>query len=202
MNTPNDLVIDLQGRIWFSNPWSQTISDPAEKRELEDGSVLRADPQKDGSYVVRRMTFDTLRPNGVLLSADEKTLYVAESGFSLDNNRELRAYDINADGSLGGYDLLHTFGIDRHGLQRGVDGMCLDVDGNIIACAGWDKAGPGGLIYVFSPRGRVIQTHRVPARQPTNCCFGGPDMRTLYVTSFDGHLISARTDRKGWALYP
>ena len=80
--------------------------------------------------------------------------------------------------------------------------MCLDADGNIIACAGWMRAGPGPMIYVFSPTGRVIETHRTPCRQPTNCCFGGPDMSTLFVTSTDGHLLMAETDRRGFGIYP
>ena len=52
------------------------------------------------------------------------------------------------------------------------------------------------MIYVFTPEGRVLETHPVPAK-PTNCCFGGPDLRTLYVTAGDGNVYSARTDRQG-----
>jgi gluconolactonase len=97
---------------------------------------------------------------------------------------------------------LHTFGADPQALHRGIDGMCFDIDGNIIATAGWEQGGPGPLIYVFSPSGRVLQTHPVPALRPTNCCFGGADMTTLYVTSTQGHFFRAETDRVGWALYP
>ena len=202
INTPNDLAIDYQGRIWFSNPWNHNNVDPDPPEELDNRSVLRADPQKDGSYIATRVTFDTTGPNGVLLSADQKTLYVADSNQDPAYVRELRAYPINADGSLGSYKLLHTFGKDGGGAQRGVDGMCLDMDGNIVACAGWNRAGPGPMIYVFSPTGRVIETHRTPCRQPTNCCFGGPDMTTLYVTSTDGHLLKAETNRRGFGIYP
>ena len=63
---------------------------------------------------------------------------------------------------VGSYTVLHTFGKDSRGVQRGVDGMCLDTEGNIIACAGWREAGPGPMIYVFAPSGRVIETHQVP----------------------------------------
>ncbi|HXF63783.1 MAG TPA: SMP-30/gluconolactonase/LRE family protein, partial [Caldilineaceae bacterium] len=53
-----------------------------------------------------------------------------------------------------------------------------------------------------APNGRVLETHPVPANRPTNCTFGDGDLRTLYVTSIEGHLMRARTDRQGWLLYP
>ena len=87
-------------------------------------------------------------------------------------------------------------------MHRGIDGMCLDAEGNIVATAGWEVAGSGPMIYVFSPTGRVLETHPVAANRPTNCCFGGPDMTTLFVTSTEGHFFKAQTDRVGWAMYP
>ena len=87
-------------------------------------------------------------------------------------------------------------------MSNGIDGMTLDVDGNIVATAGWEVAGAGPMIYVFSPTGRVLETHPVPAIRPTNCCFGGPDMKTLFVTTTQGHFFRAETDRTGWAMYP
>ena len=203
LNTPNDLATDLKGRIWFTNPWNAANIDPSEAEELDNRSVLRADPQPDGSYTVTRVTFDTTMPNGILVSQDQKTLYVAESNSArMDIDRELRAYPINDDGSLGSYTVLHTFGKDKNAVHRGIDGMCFDIDGNIVATAGWPNGGPGPMIYVFSPSGRVLETHPVPASNPTNCCFGGPDRSTLYVTSTDGHFFKAETDRVGWAIYP
>ncbi len=203
ISTPNDLAVDRQGRIWYTNPWNAGNIDPAEIEELDHRSVLRADPQPDGSYRTVRATFDTTMPNGILVSIDERTLYVAESNSDRnDIDRELRAYPIHDDGSLGPYRLIHAFGKDSHSVHRGIDGMCLDVDGNIIATAGWETGGPGPMIYVFSPTGRVLETHPVPCLRPTNCCFGGPDMTTLYVTSTQGHFYQAQTDRVGWAIYP
>ena len=72
----------------------------------------------------------------------------------------------------------------------------------LVAHASAISSGPGGMIYVFSPSGRVLSTHPVPALRPTNCCFGGADMTTLYVTSIQGHFLRVRTDRVGWAIYP
>jgi gluconolactonase len=203
LNTPNDLAVDRRGRIWFTNPWNAGNIDPSEVEELDNRSVLRADPQPDGSYVTTRVTFDTTMPNGILVSPDQKTLYVAESNSErLDLDRELRGYPINDDGSLGPYRMLHAFGRDANAVHRGIDGMCLDAEGNIIATAGWELGGPGPMLYVFSPAGRVIETHPIAANRPTNCCFGGPGLTTIFVTSTDGHFYRAETDRVGWALYP
>ncbi len=202
LNTPNDLAIDRKGRIWFTNPINDGNWDKTEVTELDNRSVLRADPQKDGGYSVTRVTFDTTQPNGILVSQDQRTLYVAESGYTPGVPRQLRAYPIRDDGSLGTYDALFTWGEDARGTHRGIDGMCLDAEGNIVATAGWEVSGPGPMIYVFSPRGRVLETHPVPANRPTNCCFGGSDLSTLYVTSTNGHFFKARTDRVGWAMYP
>jgi len=203
LNTPNDLAVDRKGRIWFTNPWNVGNIAPSETEELDNRSVLRADPQPDGSYNTTRVTFDTTMPNGILVSPDQQTLYVAESNSErIDLDRELRAYPIKENGSLGPYVTLHAFGRGANAVHRGVDGMCLDAEGNIVACAGWQQGGPGPMIYVFSPTGRVIETHPISANRPTNCCFGGRDMTTLYVTSTDGHFYQAETNRVGWAIYP
>ncbi len=202
LSTPNDLAIDRKGRIWFTNPVNEGNWDKTEIEELDHRSVLRADPQKDGSYTVTRVTFDTTQPNGILVSQDNRTLYVAESGYAMGVPRQLRAYPIKEDGSLGQYDALFTWGDDARGVHRGIDGMCLDADGNIVATNGWEVSGPGPMITVFSPTGRVLETHPVPAIRPTNCCFGGPDLTTLFVTTTQGHFFRAQTDRVGWAMYP
>jgi gluconolactonase len=202
LNTPNDLAIDRKGRIWFTNPWNEGNIDATERQELDNRSVLRADPQKDGSYTVTRVTFDTTQPNGILVSQDQNTLYVAESGYDTKIPRELRAYPIREDGSLAPYNTLFSWGADQRGLHRGIDGMCLDRDGNIVATAGWEVSGAGPMIYVFTPSGRVLETHPVPANRPTNCCFGGADLTTLFVTTTQGHFFKAHTDRVGWAMYP
>jgi gluconolactonase len=202
LNTPNDLAIDRKGRIWFTNPWNEGNIDATEKQELDNRSVIRLDPQGDGKYTATRVTFDTTQPNGILVSPDQKTLYVAESGYERGIARELRAYPITDDGSLGKYETLFTWGEDHKGLHRGIDGMCLDAEGNIVATNGWEVSGPGPMLTVLSPTGRVLETHPVPASRPTNVCFGGPDLTTVFVTSTQGHFMKAQTDRVGWAMYP
>ena len=197
-NNPNDLAVDKQGRIWFTDPFNGSAGD----QELDHMSVLRLDPQPGGGWTLNRATHDVSRPNGILISRDQKTLYVAQSDYTPGQPRQLRAYPINDDGSLGPFKTLHTFGIDHQGVQRGVDGMTLDADGNIVVCAGWEQSGPGPMIYVFAPSGRILETHPMRVDRPTNCCFGDADMRTLYVTTGGGHLLRARTDRTGWIMWP
>ena len=192
-NSPNDLAFDHLGRMWFTDP---RYGDDESDLELDHQSIYRADPQPDGSWNIVRVTFDTTKPNGLLVSADMKWLYVAQSHYGEGNARELRAYPISEDGSLGPYEVRHNFYP-----HRGIDGMCLDIDGNIITTAGYDLSGPGPMIYVFASNGRVLETHPMPVDMPTNCTFGDHDLQTLYVTA-SGSLWRTRTDRKGFLIYP
>jgi gluconolactonase len=198
-NIPNDIVVDPGGHVWFTDPYYEGAAGPwsfdRANKELDHDSVYRLDPRPEGSYAVHRVTFDTTRPNGLLFSLDYRTLYVAQSGRGPDEERQLRAYPVREDLSLGPAEVLHDFG--EH---RGIDGLRLDQEGNIIATAGWELGGPGPSIYVFSPSGEVLERHPVPATRPTNCAFGGPDLQTLYVTTIEGHLFCARTERRGRAV--
>jgi gluconolactonase len=110
----------------------------------------------------------------------------------------LRAYPIRDDGTLDHPILLHAFGLDHRGHHRGIEGMCFDGDGNIVAVGGWQRSGPGPLVYVFAPSGAVIDTQPIPEDLPNKCCFGGPDLDTLYVTTGGGHLYRAAAEgRRG-----
>ena len=195
LNSPNDLALDRQGRIWFTDPRYGDQSG----RALDHDSVYRITPPADGStpWAIERLTFDTTRPNGLLLAPDEQTLYVAQSDYEETAKRELRAYPVNADGTLGTYIVLHDFGA-----ARGIDGMCFDMQGNIVATCGWELSGPGPRIAVFAPDGAVLEEHPVPAGRPTNCTYGGADLRTLYVTTIDGHLYQVRDTGRQGSLQP
>lgn len=200
-NVPNDLAIDPEGRVWFTDPFYEGAGGPwsedRSNKELDHDSVYRIDMKDGKSTGVTRVTEDTTRPNGLLFSLDFKTLYVAQSGRLPEEKRQLRAYPVNSDGSLGTHEVIHDFG--EH---RGIDGMVLDVEGNIVATAGYKAGGPGPMIYVFSASGEVLETHPTPFDRPTNCSFGGEDLSTLYVTTIDGFLLRAFTEKQGRLAFP
>jgi gluconolactonase len=187
LNEPNDIVVDSGGRVWFTDP----CYGERDGLELDHESVYRLDPLPDGAYAITRVTFDTTRPNGLVLSPDEQRLYVAESPRFPEGRRQLRAYPVQPDGNLGPMRVLHDFGD-----HRGIDGMRVDADGNVVASCGWQRSGPGPRIAVFAPDGTVLEEHPTAA-DPTNVVFGGPDLADLYVTGFDGALWRARTNRRG-----
>src|SRR5262249_4549415 len=143
-NSPNDLTIDRQGRVYFTDP--RYVGD--EKREIDTESVYRIDP--DGT--VTQIITDVQKPNGIVLSPDMKTLYLADSNPGA--NQHLLAFALNADGSVGANRLLHDFGKDR-----GIDGMCVDVQGNIYGAAGQGKTSG---VYVFNPEGKQLTVIAVP----------------------------------------
>jgi gluconolactonase len=82
--------------------------------------------------------------------------------------------------------------------ERGIEGVCLDSGGNIVACAGWKKGGVGPSIYVISASGTILETHPAPADLPMRCAFGDAGLDSLYLTAGDGGLYRARnTGRRG-----
>ncbi len=191
-NFPSDLAMDRGGRVWFSDPYHGSPAfGPQIFPLLDRASVLRLERDERREWVIRRITYDTAAPRAVLLSIDEGTLYVAEGDAGRDGPRELRDYPIRSDGSVGPYTVLHTFGADHRGPHRGIEGMCLDSAGNIVACGGWKRSGPGPLIYVFSPSGAVLETHPVPADLPMRCAFGDVDLESLYSLLYEGDVDAA-----------
>jgi gluconolactonase len=195
-NQPTDLIVDGKGRVWFADPHNPLAAfGPPIYKFLDAGSVLRLERDERRAWKLKRVTFDTKEPRAVLLSPDEKTLYVAEGDQERGVPCELRSYPVEADGSVGRFKVLHTFGKDR-----GIEGMCLDSDGNIVACGGSKQGGPGPLIYVFSPAGAVIESQPAPDDLPMKCAFGDDKLGSLYVTTGGGHLYRAKgTGRRGFA---
>jgi len=180
-NSPNDLEIDRAGRIYFTDP--KYVG--GEAMELDRFLVFRLDP--DGQ--LRVATADITKPNGIALSPDQKTLYVAETdngsakanletGFAM-GRMTLNAFPVAADGSLGAKRVLVDFGN-----QTGIDGMAVDTAGRIYAAVRSDKR--FGMA-VYSPEGKELAFLPTP-ELPTNCCFGlkGDELHTLYITAGKG----------------
>ena len=196
-NHPADLTVDRAGRIWFSDPHNGVQAfGPQVFPPLDHASVLRLERDDRRAWQIRRVTFDTAAPRAVLLSPDEKTLYVSEGTTASAAPRELRAYPVLADGTVDQYTVFHTFGRDHRGAQRGIEGMCLDNEGNIVACGGWRKSGPGPMVYVFAPDGRLLETHPLSCDAPVRCAFGDADRGRLYVTGGDGCLYAGRLGQR------
>lgn len=192
-NQPNSLFVDSHGSIWFTDPHSATrASGPQIFPPLEHASVLRLDHEfARRLWDLRRVTFDTVAPRAVAVTEDLTTAYVAETDNAPGGRRELRAYTLTDGRVAGAPRVMHTFGEDHSGPHRGIEGMCLDAGGNIVACAGWHQSGPGPMIYVFTATGE-ISAHRVPADSPVACTFGDVDLASLYVTTGAGELFRVR----------
>ncbi len=160
LNSPNDVVTRSDGSIYFTDPPFGTTDD---ERELPFEGVYRVDP----SGTLHLLAQDLGRPNGLALSPDERTLYVADT-----LRRQYRAFDVRADGSLGDGSVLIDLNVPG---EWWPDGMKVDTQGTIYG------TGPGGICLI-APDGRRLGTIRTP-KQPANCGFGGPENRTLFITA-------------------
>jgi len=162
--------------------------------------VYRIDP--DGG-VHRLLAWPEVHmPNGIVTSPDDKTLYLIEAHPDADHHRDIRAFDLAADGSISHGRVLINFYPGRSG-----DGMCIDAAGNLYVAAGLHKTRktsetldtkPG--IHVISPQGQPLAFRETPVDTITNCTFGGDDLRTLYITC-GNLLLSMRTKIAGKSSY-
>lgn len=202
-NHPSDLVVDKAGRIWFTDAYHELYAfGPQIFPYLDHQSVLRIERDATKAWTMVRVTHDSVSPRALALSPDEKTLYVADGNVKQSAPRELRAYSVNTDGSVGAGKVLAAFGADYYGAHRGIEGMCIEREGNIVAVAGWAQAGPGPRVVVIAPSGAVLETHALPFDNPMRCAFGDADLSSLYVTSSDGCLYRARAvERKGFKRF-
>ncbi len=179
-NSPNDLCLDRQGRIYFTDPY---YSPDRETLELDVEGVYRVDA--NGGNLMRILdNSQVARPNGLALSSDQKTLFV------IDNHpqkpvRKVWAFALDEQGfPTGNKRELYDFGAGRGG-----DGMCLDEHDNLYIACGANRLyphqnldNPAGVL-VLSPQGKKLGFIPVPEDMVTNCCFGGHDGKTLYITA-------------------
>jgi gluconolactonase len=187
-NYPSDLTLDHKGRIWFCDPYSKILAfGPQFFPPLEHASVMRIEKNERHAFVMERMTFDTKAPRAVTISNDQNTLYVAEGDLTTPY-RELRAYPIINDMTLGKPEVFYTFGKDDFGLHRGIEGLCIDPSGNILATGGSFSAGPGPALFIFSAQGFLKTTIPLSFDNPAKLAFGGNQLKNLYVTGGDGYL--------------
>lgn len=161
-NAPNDLVIDAAGGAYVTDPvFRAPTPNPQDKLAVYYVAA-------DGT--VTRLIDDLPNPNGVILSPDEKTLYVVPSG-----QAEMMAYPVTAPGKLGEGKVFCTLKQPEGKKGTGGDGLSVDTKGNLYITSGLG-------IQVFDPTGKHLGTIAFP-EQPANVTFGGPDGKTLYVTA-------------------
>lgn len=183
---PNDIVFDDRGGFWFTDLGK--IYD----RLMDRGAVYYA--RADGSSI-REAVFPIITPNGIGLSPDGKTLYVAETETS-----RLWSFPIIGEGELEKLPWPSPHGgrlvAGLPGYQR-FDSMKVEAGGNICVAT----LIRGG-ISVFSPPGALLEFHEAPEPYCTNLAFGGPTLRKAYITlSGYGTLFEADWPRAGLALH-
>lgn len=185
LNAPNDVTIDGEGRLYFTD-----------QGPLGQGGVYRIDP--DGKLTRILSGAEVQKPNGIVIAPDDRTLYLVESNGAEHGARMIRAYDLQPDGTVRNMRVFHNFYPGRS-----ADGMTIDTAGNLYAAAGLHRRRgtsetldtPCG-IHVFSPAGKLLRFIPIPEDTLTNCAFGGPELKTLYVTA-GKTLFKIRTDIPG-----
>jgi gluconolactonase len=180
-NSPNDVVESKSGNIYFTDPpygLPDFVDDKS--REIEYFGVYRISPDRKVTLEIK----DLVRPNGVALSPDHKTLYVAQS----DVKAYIMSYPIKSDGSVGEGKLLFDASyLNQQGLQGAPDGLKVDQNGNIFT------TGPGGVI-ILNPQGKLIG--RIETGAATANLAWGEDGSTLFITA-DMYLLKLKTKTKG-----
>jgi gluconolactonase len=192
---PNDLCMDRQQRVYFTS--RPGVEDPTKGNV---NAVYRIDLDGSVDQVLAWPQVDM--PNGIVISPDNQTLYLIEAHPDAGRHRDIRAYDLHADGAVSNERVLIDFYPGRSG-----DGMCIDAEGNLYVAAGLHATRdtsetldtrPG--IHVISPAGELLAYRETPEDTITNCTFGGADLKTLYVVC-GTKLLGIRTQIPGKASY-
>jgi gluconolactonase len=169
LNSPNDVVVQSDGSIWFTDPTYGIMSDYEGYRadpEQPVHGVYRIDP----SGQITLVADDFAQPNGLVFSPDETRLYIADSAYSHDRSapRHIRVFDVAGPRLTNPQVFAH---IDN-GLP---DGIRMDADGNL-----WSSAGDG--VHCFAPNGTRLGKILVP-EVVANLTFGGPKKNRLFIAA-------------------
>ena len=201
-NQPNDITVDSKGRIYFSDPKYGPRDDLAQFDDAGEPveGVYRIDLDR---RVTRVITHEIDRPNGVLVSKDDRYLFVADNNNNANGGaRQLYRFELQ-DGHV---DMRSKRLLYDWGTGRGPDGMAEDSAGRIYVAGGRHLANPPfetvdghnrSGVYVFTREGELIDFVSIPRDEVTNCSFGGPDRKTLFITA-GGTLWSVRTTTAGY----
>lgn len=194
-NSPNDLTIDEQGRVWFTDP---RYSGP-ESIEQPVMGVYRVDSAGSAKLVIA----DAGKPNGIAISPDQRTVYVASNdngamgpvpaGTVLQpGRRAVLAYDLAADGTAKFRNVLAEWN------AGGPDGIAVDIEGNVWVALARPQP-QSSAVCAYSAAGRELGCIDVP-EVPSNVAFGRGDERsTLYITARTG-LYRVKVGREGYHL--
>lgn len=175
LSSPNDIVFDARGGFYFTDMGKKR------SRNRDHGGIYYALP--DGSRI-HEVAYQVQVANGVGLSPDGKTLYVAETDTS-----RLWAFDIIEPGRVEKHGFPSPHGgrlvCGLPGFQR-LDSLAVDAAGNICVATLMT-----GHITVIAPSGEVVHKVKMPDSYVTNICFGGPDLRTAYITLAEKGQLAA-----------
>jgi len=183
LNSPNDAVVHSSGAVYFTDPpYGLIDQDDNPAKDLDFNGVFALWPNGDLTVIDSTLT----RPNGIALSPDGATLYVANS--DPDDSKYL-SYPVAEDGTVGAGSLFLDVTAERKSEGFGnPDGMAVAEDGTIFA------TGPGG-VWVLSPEAEQLGIIRT-GKPVANVAFGDADRKTLYMTSYDT-LTRVRTNKTG-----
>ncbi|MFC1550993.1 SMP-30/gluconolactonase/LRE family protein [Candidatus Latescibacterota bacterium] len=191
LDGPNDLANDAKGGIYFTDP--QYIPGLEKMQKGRAVNYIRPDGEVIRVLEVGEIAF----PNGILLSPDGKTVYVCNSQHNAENmsfaENFVMAYDVMDDGTLQNgrrfaQMILETREVRSGNKSVGADGMTIDELGNIYVTSNIG-------LQIFDSGGNLVGVLKLP-RKAINCCFGGDDFKTLYLTCFD-KIYSIRTNVRG-----